>query len=126
LALGPAAGSLGARRGVGLGAGLAAAGLALMAGAGPVGMAAIGLVMAAAGISLCWPLLLAYASADLDRPALIVGGVTSVGYLGFVLGPALVGWLSDTLGLQAGLLALAGAAAFVAIAPTRGAARRPP
>jgi len=121
LSLGPAAGSLGARRGVGVGAGLAAGGLALMASAGPVGMAAAGLVMATAGISLCWPLLLAHASAHRDRPALVVGGVTSVGYLGFVLGPAVVGWLSDTLGLQAGLLALAGAAAFVAIAPTRGA-----
>ncbi len=126
LTLGPAAGSLGARRGVGLGAGLAAGGLALMASAGPVGVAAIGLVMAAAGISVCWPLLLAHASAHLDRPALVIGGVTSVGYLGFVLGPAVVGWLSDTVGLQAGLLVLAGAAAFVAVAPTRGAAPRPP
>ncbi|MGH9027582.1 MAG: MFS transporter [Acidimicrobiia bacterium] len=124
LTLGPAAGSLGARRGVGLGAGLAAGGLALMASAGPVAMAATGLVVAAAGISVCWPLLLAHASAQLDRPALVIGGVTSVGYLGFVLGPAIVGWLADTLGLQAGLLVLAAAASFVAIAPTRGAAPR--
>jgi fucose permease len=96
-----------------------------MASAGPVAVAAIGLVMAAAGISVCWPLLLAHASAHLDRPALVIGGVTSIGYLGFVLGPAIVGWLSDTIGLQAGLFALAAAAAFVAIAPTRTAPRPP-
>jgi MFS family permease len=120
--LGPVAGSLGARRGVGVGAGLAALGLVLMASAGPVAIAAVGLVMAAAGVSVCWPLLLAHAGAELDRPALVIGGVTSVGYLGFVLGPAVVGGLGDTLGLQAGLLVLACAAGFVAIAPTRRAA----
>jgi MFS family permease len=125
LTLGPAAGSLGARRGVAVGAGLAATGLVLMAAAGPVGLAAVGLVAASAGISVCWPLLLAHASSERDRPALVVGGVTSVGYLGFVLGPAVVGWLSDTAGLEAGLLVLAGAAAFVAVAPTRTAVRRP-
>src|SRR5207244_6880903 len=32
-------------------------------------------------------LLLARASAQHDRPALVVGGVTSVGYLGFMFGP---------------------------------------
>jgi MFS family permease len=125
LTLGPAAGSLGARRGVALGAGLAAGGLTLMASAGPVGVAAVGLVMATAGIAVCWPLLLAHASAHLDRPGLVIGGVTSIGYVGFVLGPAAVGWLSDTLGLQAGLLVLAGAAAFVAVVPTSGATSQP-
>jgi MFS family permease len=124
LTLGPAAGSLGAGRGVGLGAGLAAGGLTLMASAQPAGLAAAGLVLAAAGISVCWPLLLAHASAQFERPALVVAGVTSVGYLGFVLGPAVVGWLADTLGLQAGLLALALAAGFVAVTPARWAARR--
>jgi MFS family permease len=117
--LGPAAGSLGARRGVTLGAGLAAAGLAIMASRPPIGIAAAGLVLAAAGISVCWPLLLAHAGAELDRPALVVGGVTSVGYLGFVVGPAVVGWLAETLGLQAGLAALAIAAGFVAVATSR-------
>ena len=120
LTLGPAAGSLGARRGVALGAGMAAGGLVLMAVAGSVAVAATGLVVAAAGISVCWPLMLAHASAQLDRPALVVGGLTSVGYVGFVLGPVIVGWLADSFGLYTGLLALALAAGFVAIGSGRG------
>ncbi len=85
---------------------------------------ALGLVAAAAGISVSWPLLIAHVSADTDRPALIVGGVTSVGYLGFVLGPVIVGWVADTFGLRAGLAFLAAAAAFVAITPSRWSGHR--
>lgn len=120
LTLGPAAGSLGARRGVALGAGMAMGGLALMAATGSTAVAATGLVAAAAGISLCWPLMLARASAQLERPALVVGGLTSVGYVGFVLGPVIVGGLADSFGLYTGLLALALAAGFVAISSSRG------
>jgi hypothetical protein len=124
LTLGPAAGALGTGRGVALGAGLAAAGLAVMATDPPGPVAAVGLVAAAAGISVCWPLLLARATVQEDRPALVVGGVTSVGYLGFVLGPAVVGLLAGTLGLRFGLLGLAAGAVVVATAPSRGGAGR--
>jgi MFS family permease len=124
LTLGPAAGSLGARRGVALGAGLTALGLTLMAVAPSAVLAAIGLVVAAAGISVCFPLLIAHVSAEVDRPALIIGGMTSIGYVGFVVGPVLVGWLADTLGLRAGLGLLAVAALFVAVTPSRGARQR--
>jgi len=117
--LGPAAGSLGARRGVALGAGLTAAGLAVMALVDSTGLAWVGLVIAAGGISVCWPLLLSDASARRERPALVVGGVTSIGYLGFVFGPIVVGWLADTFGLDVGLLFLAVAACFVAVTPSR-------
>ena len=119
LTLGPAAGALGARRGIALGAGLAAGGLTLMAAAPSAATAAVGLVAAAAGVSVCFPLLIAHASVEVNRPGLIVGGMTSIGYLGFVVGPVLVGWLADTAGLRAGLLFLAAAAAFVAVTPSR-------
>jgi MFS family permease len=117
LTLGPAAGALGAGRGVTLGAGLAAAGLTFMAIDPPGRLAALGLLVAAAGISVCWPLLLARATAEQERPALVVGGVTSIGYLGFVLGPAVVGLIAGSIGLRFGLLGLAVGGAVVALAP---------
>lgn len=116
LVLGPAAGRLGAPRGVTLGASLAAAGIVVLA-VSPVTVAAgAGLVLAAGGISLCWPLLLAVAAAGRERPGASVGAITSLGYLGFVVGPAVVGSLSGAAGLRAGLFMLAGAAVFVAVA----------
>lgn len=117
IVLGPAAGALGAAGGVGVGGGLAAGGLVLLAAA-PAAGAVAGLVLAAAGISVCWPLLLSHASTGLERPGLVVGGVTAIGYLGFVVGPPLVGWLASGLGLRHALLALAASAAFVAVAPS--------
>jgi len=60
-------------------------------------------------------LLLARASAQHDRPALVVGGVTSVGYLGFMFGPTIMGLLAQNLGLRAGLASLALAASLVAV-----------
>lgn len=114
LVLGPAAGRLGAPRGVTLGASLAAGGIILLAVSPVTVVAGAGLVLAAGGISLCWPLLLALAAAGRERPGAAVGAVTSVGYLGFVVGPAVVGAVAGAAGLRAGLLVLAGAAVFVA------------
>jgi hypothetical protein len=76
-----------------------------------------GLVIAAGGISMCWPLLLAHATAGRERPGAIVGAVTAVGYLGLFAGPTLVGWIASGVNLRAGLLLLAVAAVFVAVAP---------
>jgi hypothetical protein len=47
----------------------------------------------------------------------VVGAVTAVGYTGFVVGPTVVGAMAAGLGLRAGLVLLAGFAAFVAVAP---------
>lgn len=114
--LGRRAGALGTTRGVAAGGAVAATGLALLALA-PTAAAVLGLVLAAVGISVCWPLLLAHANDGRERPGPVVGGVTAVGYTGFVLGPPLVGWLSGAFGLRHALLALATAALVVAIAP---------
>lgn len=117
LALGPRVGRHGPVRGVAAGAGAAAAGTALMAVAPVAWVAALGLIVAAGGVSMCWPLLLARASAGRPRPGLVVGAVSGVGYLGLVLGPTLVGAVAEGAGLRAGLGMLAGAAVFVAIVP---------
>ena len=117
--LGPVAARRGAARGVTLGAAAAAAGLVLLAGAPGPWLSGAGLVVAAGGISLCWPLLLSHASAGTAHPGPTIGAVTGVGYLGFVLGPATVGTLASLVGLRAGLVLLALAALFVAVAPAR-------
>jgi fucose permease len=116
--LGPVIASRGAAIGVAAGATLSASGLVVLAVVNQPVVAAAGLVLAAAGISMCWPLLLAHASTGLDRPGDVIGGVTSVGYLGFVVGPSLVGWVAAAVGLRSGLLVLAVAALGVALAPT--------
>jgi fucose permease len=81
--------------------------------------AGAGLVLAAAGISMCWPLLLAHASRGSARPGAIVGSVTAVGYLGFVVGPAMIGFIADRAGLRVGVLVLAAAALYVAASVSR-------
>lgn len=121
--LGPRVGALGATRGVTAGGIVAAGGLLLLALA-PTGPAVAGLALAAVGISVCWPLLIAKASEGLARPGPVVGGVTAVGYTGFVLGPPLVGWLAHWFGLRHALLLLVAAALVVAIGPSRLRSRR--
>jgi MFS family permease len=115
--LGPMAGRHGAGRGVALGASAAAVGIVLLAFAGAPAAAGAGLVLAAGGISMCWPLLLSLVAAGHDRPGPAIGAVTSIGYIGFVVGPSAVGWLAGVLGLRSGLLALALLAVFVAASP---------
>jgi hypothetical protein len=87
--------------------------------------AAVGLAVAATGVSVCWPMLLAYASQGRERPAGIVSGVTAMGYVGFVVGPAVIGTLAELIGLRAAVVVLAAVAAGVAIAPSRVTPSRP-
>jgi MFS family permease len=122
--VGPRAGRQGAVRGVALGAGAAALGLVVMAASDRAVVSGLGLVMAAGGVSMVWPLLLSHASAGRDRPAPIVGSITAMGYLGLVVGPAVVGWIAQAAGLRWGLLLLAIGAIFVAATPAWSAGRR--
>jgi MFS family permease len=73
--------------------------------------AAIGLGAAAVGSAVYWPLLLAFASRGSDRPGLVVGGLSAAGYVGFLAGPPVVGWVAQATSLRWGL-ALLGAAAL--------------
>jgi hypothetical protein len=136
-------GRIGPRWGLVAGAGVAAAGLALEAGSTQAAVAGLGLVLAAGGISLCWPLVMAMASTvamastpsrptgatagDGDArvvgagtspavtPAALVGALTAAGYAGWVAGPAVVGWIADDAGLSWGLFVLAGLAACASV-----------
>jgi MFS family permease len=136
-------GRIGPRWGLVIGAMVAAGGLAVEAGADRAGAAAVGLAIAAGGISLCWPLVMAVASSvalssspvgspgpgaastrgEAVSPAALVGALTATGYVGWVAGPALVGWVADTAGLSAGLFLLSGlagvAGVILALIPAR-------
>lgn len=66
---------------------------------------------------MCWPLLLAQAGAGRTRAGAVVGAVSAVGYLGLVMGPVVVGWVAEAVGLRAALGVLAAAALTVALVP---------
>lgn len=103
----------GARRVIVCGALAAAAGLAALATVEVAVVAAAGLVLASGGISVCWPLLMSVVGRGRERPGTIVGALSTVGYLGIVVGPGLVGLVAGSLGLSTGLWMLAAAAACI-------------
>jgi MFS family permease len=108
---------IGEARGARLGLGLAAVGLGLEAASREPVLAGIGLAAAAVGSSVYWPLLLALAGRGLERPGVVVGGISAAGYMGFLAGPPVVGWVASAFGLRAGLAVLAVAAGAAALYP---------
>jgi hypothetical protein len=117
IAGGPTIGAFGIRRGIAIGAGLSAFGIALEALTSVPVLGGLGLVLACVGITVVWPLLLADVNNEARHPALAIGGVTAAGYLGMVAGPPIVGLLSGAFDLTAGLMVLAATALFVAVTP---------
>ena len=101
------------------GACTAAAGTGLLAAAPGPAPALAGLALAAAGTSVLYPTLLATATRDV--PEAVRGRATSAvattGYLGFLLGPVLVGALAQAHGLRWAMAGVAGLAALIALAP---------
>jgi MFS family permease len=106
---------VGAGRGAQIGLAVAGVGLLVEATATSSAPAAIGLGAAAVGAAVYWPLLLAHASQGSDRPGLVVGGLSAAGYVGFLAGPPVVGWVAQATDLRWGLGVL-GAAALVGAA----------
>jgi MFS family permease len=115
--LGWTAEHVGERRGAQLGLGLAGVGLLIEATATSSWLAAAGLGAAAVGAAVYWPLLLAFASRGGERPGLVVGGLSAAGYVGFLAGPPVVGWVAQLTDLRWGL-------AFLGAASLAGAAVR--
>ena len=69
--------------------------------------AAAGLVLAAGGISVCWPLLMSEIGRGRERPGMVVGAVSTVGYLGAIVGPGAIGLVAGAFGLSTGIMVLA-------------------
>ena len=105
----------GARRVVTGGTLLAASGLAVLATVTQPAVAALGLVAAAGGVSVCWPLLMSEVGRGRSRPGMVVGALSTVGYLGAVIGPGLIGLVAGRFGLSAGLWVLAVTAAAIPV-----------
>src|SRR5215207_10853060 len=93
-----------------------AAGTLLAASAPVAALALVGIVIAGAGISICAPILFSLAgrSADDAVRGAAVSIVTTIAYLGFLIGPAVVGLLADATTLRAALAAAAGIALLLA------------
>jgi predicted MFS family arabinose efflux permease len=104
--------------------GLAGAAGTLLAALAPVAaLALVGVALAGAGISICAPILFSIAgrSADEAVRGAAVSIVTTIAYLGFLIGPAVVGLVAEATTLRA---SLAGAAAVaLALAALAGRAR---
>jgi MFS family permease len=126
---------LGARVGeralVAAGAAAAACGVLVAAAAGSAPLALVGFALGGAGISVAAPVFFgapAYLAGAAARGG-AVATVTTISYLGFLAGPALMGGVGGALGLRAIWLVLAGVAATLATAvvalslPLRGRAK---
>lgn len=102
------------------GATIAVVGALLLALAPTVSVAVAGLAVAAIGTSVLFPTLLSLATRDIDETTR--GHATSIigttAYLGFVLGPVYVGFLSSIVGLRGAIIGVAVLClAFALLAP---------
>jgi MFS family permease len=91
------------------GAAVAGAGSALAAVAPSTAIALAGIVAAGAGCSVCAPTIVSIAgrAAGVHERATVVGSVTTLMYLGFLIGPAAVGGLAELTTLRTSLGAVA-------------------
>jgi MFS family permease len=91
------------------GATIAAVGSALAAFAPTVAVALVGIFVAGAGCSVCAPTLVSVAgwAAPRSERATIVGSLTTLMYLGFLVGPAVVGGVAAATTLRTSLAGVA-------------------
>ena len=94
--------------------GAATVGLLVLAFAPWPEVAAAGLVVAAGGVAVTWPLLLAEVGRDQDRPAVLVGAASTLGYTGLVGGPVVLGAVVAAFGTQVALVVVAVLASLIA------------
>jgi MFS family permease len=87
--------------------------------------AALGLALGAGGASLFWPLVMSNVSQLASQVVSAVGTFTAAGYIGWVAGAPIVGWISQAFGPEHGLQVLAVAAFAVALVSFLGARRKP-
>ena len=62
----------------------------------------LGLALGAGGASLFWPLVMSSVSRLASQVVSAVGTFTAAGYIGWVAGAPVVGWVSQTYGPQRG------------------------
>jgi MFS family permease len=112
---GPVLGRLSTRHALITGGCVAGGGILLESLTSFPGLAALGLALGAGGASLFWPLVMSTVSRLASQVVSAVGTFTAAGYIGWVAGAPIVGWVSQTLGPARGLQVLAAAAFGVAV-----------
>jgi MFS family permease len=108
-------GRLSARHALVVGGCVAGGGILLESLSPLSGVAALGLALGAGGASLFWPLVMSTVSNLASQVVSAVGTFTAAGYIGWVAGAPIVGWISQAYGPQHGLQVLAVAALAVAL-----------
>jgi MFS family permease len=94
---------------------LAALGLALAVAAPRVGAVVTGFGLVGVGLATAFPTVLAAASRLPDTaPAAGIAVASLLGYLGFLAGPPLIGWVAEATTLRGGMAVGVGAAVLVA------------
>jgi predicted MFS family arabinose efflux permease len=94
---------------------VAGGGILLESVAPAAGAAAVGLALGAGGASLFWPLIMSSVGRAATSLVSAVGAFTAAGYVGWVAGAPIVGWVSEAWGPARGLQVLAVAAFSVAL-----------
>ena len=112
---GPLLGRLSTRHALITGGCVAGGGILLESLTSFSGLAALGLALGAGGASLFWPLVMSTVSRMASQVVSAVGTFTAAGYIGWVAGAPIVGWVSQSLGPARGLQVLALAAFGVAV-----------
>jgi MFS family permease len=116
-------GRLSTRRALITGGCVAGAGILLESLTSVSGVAALGLALGAGGASLFWPLVMSTVSRMASQVVSAVGAFTAAGYVGWVAGAPIVGWISQNLGPARGLQVLAlasfGVAGLTLLSPRR-------
>jgi len=82
----------------------AAAGLALFCWSGTLWLAILGALLWGAGAALTFPMGMSAAADDPRLAAARVSVVSTVGYVAFLAGPPVLGFLADHLGVRNALL----------------------
>ncbi len=108
-------GRLSSRAALVVGGCVAGGGILLESVAPAAGVAAVGLALGAGGASLFWPLIMSSVSRAASQLVSAVGTFTAAGYVGWVAGAPIVGWVSEAWGPSRGLQVLAVAAFSVAL-----------
>jgi MFS family permease len=121
-------GRLSTRRALITGGCVAGAGILLESLTSFSGVAALGLALGTGGASLFWPLVMSSVSRMASQVVSAVGAFTAAGYVGWVAGAPIVGWISQNLGPARGLQVLAlasfGVAVGTLLSPQRKEARQ--
>ena len=116
-------GRLSARRGLIVGGCVAGGGILLESLSPCREWPRCGLALGAGGASLFWPLVMSNVSRLASQVVSAVGTFTAAGYIGWVAGAPIVGWVSQAYGPERGLQVLAVAAFAVALVSFVGAER---